>query len=49
MSVLLKNVTNSIWHAFNALQQERNGFVNKTKLKVNINLYIIFNLKNKFY
>ncbi|XP_035792636.1 differentially expressed in FDCP 6-like [Anopheles albimanus] len=34
MATLLKNVTNSIWHAFNALQQDRDGFVSKSKLKV---------------
>uniref|UniRef100_A0A182TM66 PH domain-containing protein n=1 Tax=Anopheles melas TaxID=34690 RepID=A0A182TM66_9DIPT len=34
MATLLKNVTNSICHAFNALQQNRDGFVSKSKLKV---------------
>lgn len=34
MASLLKNVSNSILHAFNALQQEKPGFVNKSKLKV---------------
>uniref|UniRef100_A0A1L8DV35 Putative pleckstrin similarity domain protein n=1 Tax=Nyssomyia neivai TaxID=330878 RepID=A0A1L8DV35_9DIPT len=34
MAVLLRNVTNSIWHAFSALHQEQDGMVNKTKLKV---------------
>lgn len=37
MAILLKNVTNSIWHAFNALLQEKQGFVNKSKLKVSSN------------
>lgn len=34
MAILLRNATNSIWHAFNALQQEQPGLVNKSKLKV---------------
>lgn len=34
MAGLLRNVTNGIWHAFNALQQEEPGAVNKSKLKV---------------
>lgn len=34
MAVLLKNVTNSICHAFNALHQEIPGSVHKSKLKV---------------
>lgn len=36
MAGLLRNVTNGIWHAFNALQQEQEepGAVNKSKLKV---------------
>ncbi|XP_055532831.1 switch-associated protein 70-like [Wyeomyia smithii] len=34
MTTLLKNVTNSIWHAFRALQQDTSGFVGKSKLKV---------------
>ncbi|CAD7087954.1 unnamed protein product [Hermetia illucens] len=34
MAGLLRNVTNAIWHAFNALHQEERGLVNKTKLKV---------------
>lgn len=34
MTTLLKNVTNSIWHAFNTLQQDGSGFVGKSKLKV---------------
>ncbi|XP_055594174.1 switch-associated protein 70-like [Uranotaenia lowii] len=34
MAALLKNVTNSIWHAFSALQQDDTGFVGKSKLKV---------------
>ncbi|XP_063223560.1 differentially expressed in FDCP 6 homolog [Bacillus rossius redtenbacheri] len=34
MSVLLKNVTNGIWHAFNALVVDKNGLVVKSKLKV---------------
>ncbi|XP_058830496.1 differentially expressed in FDCP 6-like isoform X2 [Topomyia yanbarensis] len=34
MTTLLKNVTNSIWHAFRALQQDGSGFVGKSKLKV---------------
>lgn len=36
MATLLKNVTNSICHAFNALQQNRDGFVSKSKLKVSV-------------
>lgn len=34
MSGLLRNVTNAIWHAFNALHQEGPELVNKSKLKV---------------
>lgn len=34
MATLLKNVSNAVLHAFNALHQEKPGFVNKTKLKV---------------
>ncbi|XP_054273736.1 differentially expressed in FDCP 6 homolog [Macrosteles quadrilineatus] len=34
MSILLNNVTNSIWHAFNALSSDNNGIVMKSKLKV---------------
>ncbi|XP_050302458.1 switch-associated protein 70-like [Anthonomus grandis grandis] len=34
MSVLLENVTNSVCLAFKALQQDKSGFVNKSKLKV---------------
>ncbi|XP_039292628.1 differentially expressed in FDCP 6 homolog [Nilaparvata lugens] len=34
MANLLENVTNSIWHAFNALQTEKTGNVMKSKLKV---------------
>ncbi|XP_069688994.1 differentially expressed in FDCP 6 homolog isoform X3 [Periplaneta americana] len=34
MSLLLRNVTNSIWHAFNSLSADRNGLVMKSKLKV---------------
>lgn len=34
MSVLFRNVTNSIWHAFNSLATDNNGFVMKSKLKV---------------
>lgn len=34
MAGLLKNVTNSIWHAFMSLHQESEGMVNKSKLKV---------------
>jgi hypothetical protein len=34
MSVLLRNVTNSIWHAFNSLTTNDDGFVMKSKLKV---------------
>jgi hypothetical protein len=34
MSLLLRNVTNSIWHAFNSLTIDRNGLVMKSKLKV---------------
>lgn len=39
MASLLKNVSNSILHAFNALQQEKPGFVNKSKLKVNVSIF----------
>lgn len=34
MAILLRNATNSISHAFNALHQEQPGLVNKSKLKV---------------
>ncbi|KAK4873844.1 hypothetical protein RN001_013204 [Aquatica leii] len=34
MAVLLENVTNYVWHAFAALQQDKPGFVQKSKLKV---------------
>ncbi|XP_034240120.1 switch-associated protein 70-like [Thrips palmi] len=34
MSLLLKNATNSIWHAFNALCSDKSGTVVKSKLKV---------------
>ncbi|XP_026271373.1 differentially expressed in FDCP 6-like [Frankliniella occidentalis] len=34
MSLLLKNATNSIWHAFNALCCDKSGLVVKSKLKV---------------
>lgn len=34
MAVLLKNVSNSIWHAFSALQNDKSGIVLKSKLKV---------------
>lgn len=34
MALLLKNATNSIWHAFSALCSDRSGFVVKSKLKV---------------
>ncbi|XP_066247430.1 differentially expressed in FDCP 6-like [Euwallacea similis] len=34
MSVLLENVSNSVCLAFKALQQDKSGFVNKSKLKV---------------
>ncbi|PSN46675.1 hypothetical protein C0J52_06380 [Blattella germanica] len=34
MSLLLRNVTNSIWHAFNALTTDKKGVVVKSKLKV---------------
>ncbi|RZF33968.1 hypothetical protein LSTR_LSTR012088 [Laodelphax striatellus] len=34
MANLLENVTNSIWHAFSALQTEKTGNVMKSKLKV---------------
>jgi switch-associated protein 70 len=33
---LMKNVTNSIWHAFDALHQDKLGYVNKSKLKVSL-------------
>lgn len=42
MAVLLKNVTNSIWHAFNALYQEKQGLVNKSKLKVSFSVSHLF-------
>ncbi|XP_063708030.1 differentially expressed in FDCP 6 homolog [Culicoides brevitarsis] len=45
MASLLKNVSNSILHAFNALQQEKPGFVNKSKLKVlTANIAVILDL-----
>lgn len=34
MAVLLENVTNYVWHAFAALQQDKCGSVQKSKLKV---------------
>ncbi|KAF5293693.1 hypothetical protein FQA39_LY03178 [Lamprigera yunnana] len=34
MAVLLENVTNCVWHAFAALQQDKAGHVQKSKLKV---------------
>uniref|UniRef100_A0A023F3R7 Putative pleckstrin similarity domain protein n=2 Tax=Triatoma infestans TaxID=30076 RepID=A0A023F3R7_TRIIF len=34
MATLLKNVTNSIWHAFNSLATDSSGNVMKSKLKV---------------
>ncbi|KAF5308046.1 hypothetical protein FQR65_LT06421 [Abscondita terminalis] len=34
MAVLLENVSNYVWHAFAALQQDKPGFVQKSKLKV---------------
>lgn len=34
MSVLLENITNCVFLAFKALQQDKTGFVNKSKLKV---------------
>lgn len=34
MSGLLRNITNVIWHAFDALYQDEKGYVNKSKLKV---------------
>ncbi|XP_049776225.1 differentially expressed in FDCP 6 homolog [Schistocerca cancellata] len=34
MSVILKNVMNSIWHAFNALTSDKSGVVVKSRLKV---------------
>ncbi|XP_014254262.1 switch-associated protein 70-like [Cimex lectularius] len=34
MAALLKNVTNSIWHAFNSLSTDSSGNVMKSKLKV---------------
>ncbi|XP_066903082.1 switch-associated protein 70 isoform X2 [Halyomorpha halys] len=34
MATLLKNVTNSIWHAFNSLSTDNSGNVVKSKLKV---------------
>lgn len=43
MAGLLKNVTNSIWHAFMALHQEPEGMVNKTKLKVDFSIYYLQN------
>ncbi|KAJ6645341.1 Switch-associated protein 70, partial [Pseudolycoriella hygida] len=45
MAGLLRNVTNGIWHAFNALQQEEPGAVNKSKLKVlTANIASLFDL-----
>lgn len=34
MAVLFENVTNYVWHAFSALQQDKSGLVQKSKLKV---------------
>ncbi|VEN63552.1 unnamed protein product [Callosobruchus maculatus] len=34
MAVLLENVANCVWLAFEALQQDKSGFVHKSKLKV---------------
>ncbi|KAJ1531616.1 hypothetical protein ONE63_000288 [Megalurothrips usitatus] len=34
MALLLKNATNSIWHAFNALCPDKSGLVVKSRLKV---------------
>lgn len=34
MAVLLENTTNYVWQAFAALQQDKSGFVHKSKLKV---------------
>lgn len=34
MATLLSNVTNSIWHAFSALMNDKSGNVMKSKLKV---------------
>ncbi|KAG5900190.1 hypothetical protein JTB14_035334 [Gonioctena quinquepunctata] len=34
MALLLENIANCVWLAFEALQQDRSGFVNKSKLKV---------------
>jgi hypothetical protein len=36
MAYLHKNLTNSIWHAFHALQHDVNGIVAKSKLKVSL-------------
>ncbi|KAJ8980974.1 hypothetical protein NQ317_013428 [Molorchus minor] len=34
MAVLLENIANCVWLAFEALQQDKSGFVHKSKLKV---------------
>jgi len=36
MAYLLKNLTNSIWHAFHALQTDATNTVAKSKLKVKL-------------
>lgn len=36
MAVLLENVTNCVWHAFLALQQNKTGTVHKSRLKVTV-------------
>lgn len=42
MAVLLENVTNYVWHAFSALQQDKKGLVHKSKLKVSV-FHIFYN------
>ncbi|CAH1376867.1 hypothetical protein MTP99_018273 [Tenebrio molitor] len=34
MAVLLDNITNCVWQAFDVLQQDKSGYVHKSKLKV---------------
>lgn len=42
MSEIAKNLTNSIWHAFTALQLDQSNTVTKSKLKVLDNNFFFF-------
>lgn len=46
MACLLENVTNSIWHAFTSLSNDKNGCVMKSKLKVSI-IFVLFIISNR--